>query len=436
MKQSIASLLCCFAIGCGGDDGHVTVEDEVAALCDLYRVVCERQAECGVYIYNRDTDPTVCQARLDCAGFAAAARGNDVAVSIDDANACRDALDAATCEALVPWVDHGEGTTARPTSFVAVDDACKNVMEGLRDEGETCAWTEQCGEDLACEGQTCPGTCVEHGDEECRTGTCGADSFCSAGSCATRAGPGESCFGVEYENACVDGYYCSIAAEFTCVAQIAAGQPCSDGSYFACAGGNVCAVDGTCRTPTPLGAECSYAYECGIAGYCDFSSATQTCRPTLAPGAACAMSWNECGADHTCRDGTCQSLAEINQERVTERSFVGQDEDCSNANCGAGLSCRPSGSTSAPTWRCEPAIALGQPCSVPGFELDLLFFHGVAACAEGVCDLFADTPTCVSPQPAGAACSPEGFTAACATLFCVDGTCIDPYDEVVCELAP
>jgi hypothetical protein len=147
------------------------------------------------------------------------------------------------------------------------------------------------------------------------------------------------------------------------------------------------------------------------------------------------MSWNECGADHICREGTCQSTAEVFEQRVTEpRPFVGEGEDCGNANCGPGLACRPSGQPLAPTWRCEPAIAVGQPCSVEGFEFDLLMFNGVAACTEGICDLFAETPTCVVPKPAGAACSPDGFTVECSTIFCIDGTCVDPYSEDICDL--
>lgn len=396
---------------------------ERGALCALYRAACERQAECGVYLYSRTTDVARCVTQLDCEGSAASAVAAGVAVSIANADACRAAITDATCAGLEPWRD------GQAQSFVAVIPACGDVLVGTRAVGEACAWTTQCSGALQCEGDTCPGTC-QVDTTTCERGTCPADQFCDFRGCTARAARGATCEISNLENTCADGLYCDI--EFgsptgTCGDPTPHGGACTVSSFHVCAGGEVCR-DKTCQPPLPLDAACSSAFDCGPQGFCDFDHGNR-CAPTRAVGAACGQSFYECGLRADCFDGACQPLGEDPPAPLVERPIVGAGADCADANCGPGLACRPEGTGPDPAWRCAPVAALGASCEPSDPDLrSLLLFQGaraVGACAEGLCDLFAPIWTCVAPQPPGAACSRDGLNAECTSLMCTGGQCAE-----------
>lgn len=406
------------ATACGDDPPA-----EATPLCDLYRAACERQAECGVYLYSNTADVAQCLAELDCVGTATSMAAAAVTVSTADAAACAAAIDGSTCAALAPWQD------GRPASFLTGTPACAAVLVGGRAEGETCAASVQCQGDLACQGQTCPGTC-QVDTTTCTRDSCPADQFCDLNGCAPRAARGAPCaIGDGFVNTCADGLFCQIDADLhgTCVDPTPRGGACVTISYFTCAGGDAC-IDNTCQAPRALGAACNGAEDCGLGNFCDFDHGN-VCAPWRAVGAACGNAFGECGLHADCEGGTCQALHDPTPGPLTTRPTVAAGADCADANCAAGLACRPSGEAANPSWRCEPAAAVGASCEPPTEDLRFaLLFSGqraVAACAAGLCDVFAPTWTCVVPQPPGAPCSRDGFTAACTSLQCVAGTCAD-----------
>jgi len=422
-------LLVVLAFGCGaGDPPGPAPVDQTAALCDLYRVACARQAECGVYLYSRTTDPARCEEQLACEDAANGAYAADIEISIPDANACRDTLAAATCEGLVLWDD----ATGIPSALTSTDPTCQAVFAGQREAGETCGWSQQCQEGLACTGETCPGTCTPVAPQ-CSIGSCAGSEFCgSDGTCKARAGSGEACgIANDYENACADGLRCDFPfgqTEGTCKPQLTRGSSCNNESFFACENGDVC-NNGTCAAPTPESASCGDAFECGIGSYCTFAGG-HVCKPQLGIGDPCERVGLECGPNAECRetDHTCQLYGSV-ASTSSPRPFVGEGEDCELANCEANLACRPSGGQ----WRCQAAPGLGESCSPddPNDQVLVLLFgtNGVGGCREGVCDVFGSW-TCVVPAAPGATCATPGFTAACASVVCkLDHTCADYFEE-------
>lgn len=431
------------ATGCGDgggdDDRPAPPDDQVTALCDLYRVACARQAECGVYIYSRTGDPVRCEEQLACEDVVAGLAAADIAVSIADANACRITLEAATCEGLVLW----EGAFA--SSLLSADAACRDVFAGQRAAGESCGWSEQCEAGLSCAGQTCPGTCQE-GSSSCQALGCDAGQFCdNLGMCKPRGAQGDECGfpGTEFENPCQDGLRCmplGSPQELTCQPQIARGQYCEELSFFSCANGDVCR-DNSCQAPAAAGQACSASTDCGFGSFCAFDDPNgQVCMPWRAEGASCTLAGGECGPTASCDEDTrrCVAVEAPSSEPPlatgTPRPFVGDGEDCEMANCNAGLSCRPVDGT----WRCQAAPALGASCRPvnPDDEIEVLFsgVGGVGGCAEGVCDVLGSW-TCVVPAEPGEPCPTPGVTAACASVVCkADGTCADYFEE--CALSP
>ena len=88
-------------VACGGDDtGGASPDIQRAALCDLYRTACERQVECGVYLYSNATSVEPCVAALDCDDVVDDALVGGMEVSVPDATSCRQAIEAATCGEL------------------------------------------------------------------------------------------------------------------------------------------------------------------------------------------------------------------------------------------------------------------------------------------------------------------------------------------------
>lgn len=419
MKQLVAILV--LLIGCGGDDPKPV--ERSGALCDLYRVACARQAECGVFLYNRTTDAVKCEEQLACEdvveGFAAA----DVAISETDAKACRDKVAAASCEGLVLW--DGDVSSA----LVAVEPSCVAVFQGTREQGESCSWPQQCKPGLECGGDTCPGTCEEIA-ERCTVGGCADSEFCdSNGECKPRAQLGGDCFPEAFENVCEDNSFCDLdGADGTCKPLLARGDACSLASFFSCANGDICR-NGTCDAPTPPGGDCSSSDECGLGSFCAFQSGS-VCSAYLTLGSACTNAQFECGPNAQCDDGQCVPAHEDLPTVPTEtHAFVGAGENCELANCAAGLACRPTNDV----WLCETAPRLGESCRPDNQadELAVMFSGtaGIGGCAEGICDMFG-TWTCVVPALPGAACDAPGISASCASAICqADHTCADFFED-------
>jgi len=421
MRIVMGSAVLC-VIACGGDR---EVDDQDNALCAVYQEACERQAECGVFVISADTDVEVCMTNLNCG--AVVGEAVRAGLTLDDTNAaeCQRVLDSASCEELLPWID------GFPQQLFTVTDECAELLIGSVAEGELCTFDAECAPGLRCEGDVCPGTCVVGEIAQCEVGECGADAVCaSSGECEPRKQNGEECVAVEFENSCVDGWYCSLGDSFelTCQPTIAVDQPCNNSGFFICEGGQVC-EGATCREPTALGQACGSSQECGIDAFCDFNN-TSTCIATRTEGQACDGDvGGECGG-LLCTNNVCSKRSVEPPVTRETKVFAELGGDCSNANCGAGLFCSPNADASQ--FSCQPKFALGASCMPPTEAAqDALLFSlaGFTSCESGLCNVFAPEWTCVQTQLPGASCETNGLTLECQSAVCNGGTCLAIFPD-------
>ncbi len=293
-----------------------------------------------------------------------------------------------------------------------------------------------------CEGHFCTYAGTSYVPGECSHpqsdgAYCQEDAWCQSGHCVDSTCQPEACLGVEGEcwsdAECCDGTFCTYAGAYvpgTCNAPLPNGSPCELDAW--CAGGyctdglcasesctalddacwsntdcctGVCSwtvespyVPGTCIQLQPDGQACQADAWCA-SGWCnDGLCETPTC---LAVGAECYSSFECCQHDgasfctNTFQDyspGTCQP-SQPDGAWCLEASW------CLSGNC-VDAKCVPAG--------CQPQE---EPCWSGG------------ECCSGMCTWSGDETepgTCITPQPAGAACVTHDW---CQSGHCVDGAC-------------
>jgi hypothetical protein len=323
-----------------------------------------------------------------------------------------DGTDRATCERLMtdrppPNVALAPGELA--SGIVRFDeDAAHRCLAGLA------AYACHSGRfelPNACSGVFTVTTAV---GAPCGSGYgCASDQTCqftgSCGTCAPAPGVGETCTGT-----CVPHARCLTAPDgwsTTCVARLAAGQPCSTGDLRGCDDGLACIASpdgsgGTCQGPRREGQPCApYFLESETAGgfyapsgaclpglVCDFTRAQPVC-------AAPAKIGQPCGAADGCESGLyCTVVAPglaihdhvvslaPNQGVCVAPRAVGAACDSSHY-CQTFESCNGT---------CVRAPVLGEACPIDAAGL---------ACAIGYCD--TDTHVCVPAGQPGDPCDPQ-----------------------------
>ncbi len=405
--------------GSGGGGGGPPDPQALEVVCDVTSALCERQVACGHPIVDHTATLDACLASQACeATTADALELPGVAADLDEARSCAAAVRAASCEAVV-----GRG--------FALDPSCGGIWIGEGAVGDPCSGgtLSDCAPGLVCDfaGGACPGTCAEP-LPSCAEGSCGDGSYCRGdGSCAPRAAPGGACdegtidFANLSEQPCVDGAYCH---EGTCVATLAAGALCGDGSMHACGLGNACRCPGgaegcqpserTCQVDAALDGTCSWAFDCADGLTCELS--THTCEARAGEGGACTDSLGSCEHGLSCVNGSCATSRPV---VVPEDAILLEEgDDCvSGGVCPLGTTCLcPGGDCNQPRV-CEAAPGLGASC-----EAALQGNMSPLVCAEGLCNLFGGY-TCVEPAAAGAPCTVEGFSLECASSVCEAGVC-------------
>jgi hypothetical protein len=133
-----------------------------------------------------------------------------------------------------------------------------------------------------------------------RDDMCALGAVCEGGSCVTStpASAGQACF----RSTCQAGLFCGRATD-TCLAEGSVGGTCSndphDERFDACAAGLACSATNTCEPPVAVGAACSDAVRCAETYYCGRQG---TCLPKEAWG-------SECSTSPECYSGTCSATS-------------------------------------------------------------------------------------------------------------------------------
>lgn len=187
--------------------------------------------------------------------------------------------------------------------------------------GQTCLTSNQCPDGARClvldpDGPDHTGVCAKKApleadcedDEDCASGFCAvelgelmADELAlEVGRCKTPLPHGEVC--EPLIGGCGPGLACD-GESSRCTSLGGLGEPCIEGES-ACASADLVCLEGRCELAPTLGDACDPTVpgHCGF-GFCADDGLAATCRPFLAPGAACADT-AECGA-LTCIDGVC-----------------------------------------------------------------------------------------------------------------------------------
>jgi hypothetical protein len=382
-----------------------------AEYCEVYRLACQRQLECGVGVVNHEATQEACELTAACEARLADLKSAGQVVRPDDTASCFDALKHASCTTLA-------------NQRLGVSPACASLHGGTKKVNESCGGgvVNDCEPGLICDtSATCPGVCRAP-ESSCTEGSCAAGSFCSSfGDCRPKATANQTCDYVPFEaiteNSCADGLFCNF--EMKCVARLAENAACNGGTFFECRSGLAC-IEGTCQSARQLEQECNSADMCATGLYCDFQSGH--CETRGAKGATCSNSAGSCAAGLSCaladgsETGVCQPIG--NGSTPPDNRPIGElNGDCSSAVCPLGTRCECTEANCAEQ-RCQAAPKLGQSCAVEGsFDVDPL------TCAEGICDLMGSR-TCVRPQAVGASCSAlTPMTAACVSGFCSFGQC-------------
>lgn len=188
--------------------------------------------------------------------------------------------------------------------------------------GEACVTTNQCPQGSRClilddaEGAQSAGVCARKApleadcedDEDCASGFCafeletlmGDELALELGRCKTPLMKGEVC--EPLVGGCGPGLVCD-GASSRCDSLGELGEACIEGES-ACLGSDLVCLEGRCELAPTLFDPCDPTLpgHCGF-GFCAADGLTATCRPFLAPGAAC-QDEAQCGA-LSCLDGVC-----------------------------------------------------------------------------------------------------------------------------------
>jgi hypothetical protein len=133
-----------------------------------------------------------------------------------------------------------------------------------------------------------------------RDDVCALGAICEGNRCVTSApaAAGQPCF----RSTCQAGSFCGRTTN-TCLAKSSAGGTCSndrnDERFDACAAGLSCSATNTCQPVAAPGAACSEAVRCPETYYC---GPQNTCAPKQAWGSSCAK-------DPECYSGSCSATS-------------------------------------------------------------------------------------------------------------------------------
>ncbi len=319
-----------------------------------------------------------------------------------------------------------------------VPNACNGVFKGTVPTGGDChpyGFASECATGY-CKPGTCPGKCTPYVNEGgscdfanlCEPGVAYCDSnenkckkYVPAGGTCTQfeCTPGLSCVETsETAKTCVSlklpGASCTYPRECSesicvggkCVAQVASGATCVLG---VCPAGEQCdlgnsVVTGTCKPYPGVGQACKDNL-CASPLHCSQGKC-------YAPGAAgddCTVA--DCGAGLYCHTSagknSCKALGKVGQA-------CGDDSPATIPNlvparCDEGLRCVPKAldAGNQPTaWECQPPAAMGKPCNV----------KSQLSCAQGFCD--PATNTCTTPSGPSGPCVDGALASCTAGNYC------------------
>lgn len=243
---------------------------------------------------------------------------------------------------------------------------------------------------------------------------------------------------------CADGY-CKKEGDCPgiCTAKTAKDGDCTQGGV--CADGLHC-VKGKCSDSGWGGTDggCNQSSDCASTAYCDYSSASPTCKTKGDSGAKCNAGAS-CKSGFTCSKGACTAVAKVGEP------CSGQD------SCESGAACAPDATGNAGV--CVKVVELGGACKTNSecrtLDAVCLGADGAKTCkvlpgkgeACGVADQVkplrcmppytCDGKNCVDPLPKGSACEQMSMGLnSCATgLVCTTKkVCSDlPTEGQPCE---
>ena len=288
-------------------------------------------------------------------------------------------------------VANKRGTCSPVSGEEGVCSGASECVEGSckRARGQSCTNANQCATNRCVDSVCCESTC----DGMCRS--------CASGTCEPIRSAEEA--------QCQGTHWCDATGE----CRMVAGSACSG----TCPGGFVC-VDGTCRTPLPLGAACEV----------DAACASNQCADGVCCESACLGPCRKCRAD-----GRCEYLPTGSEEAG--------DCPAQDQVCGPGGECIGTNGTV-----CESSADCASGFCVDGVCCDSACDGVCEQCASGTCEGVVGAPdeTCVAPSicfgkercvgVGGTPCSVDGE---CATGHCAVedgvGICCESACDGPCE---
>jgi hypothetical protein len=295
------------ASGCGGGGASIPLADLGARLLDA---ICTREVRCGVY-----PDKATCEAE--------AGDLLDEGQLIADVNAGRSVYDGKAAADCLSTYDSptGFGSCSNSVALSAHGpSSCGDAIKGTLATGAACIDNDVCL------------------SGNCDRSACTSGVACCMGVCVaakTTVAIGDDCSSAMVT--CPDGSFCQTSTTATgttrtCVAKIAAGQPCA--ALTDCAPGTVCVSDaasgaGVCGTWPTRGQSCMASQFCDdVTDYCN--TTTGLCTARAIPGGACPQ-MNACVAYATCTTTTATCVAQGQVGAVCVAPA-----DCLSGNCAAG----------------------------------------------------------------------------------------------------
>ena len=320
----VGPLLVC--AGCG-PSSHGNPGDLDAYITQFEDALCKLDVACGSM-----PDVTTCKATLQFDSTELATLRADVA----SGKVRYDAAKAGACIDYINQVYGGPCTrsalSARGADTATDSDVCEQVIVGSVADGGACFSSFECTS----------GSCKPADT------TCSRSLACCVGSCAAKPTPipvGGDCSAPQPGQLCATGSSClptgAVGGAATCQApSTVAGASCT--SLYDCASPLFCSRDtgsatGTCQPPAATGAACNATVTYGscddVRDYCD--ATTSKCTRRGGVGAACDVTTANCLGYATCLGGTCVAMS-------TER---GACNTADGPNCLGDLECSTTTST-------------------------------------------------------------------------------------------
>ncbi len=292
--------------GCGGGGGGASTVEELPAV--YASAFCPKLDECfgpaaEIFLEGANCTDFLSQQLTDqnVPLWRAGIDSGTIIYHSDQVAACRNALNAASCEVI--------GGDALPA-------ACEAVFEGTVAPAGTCRTNEECSGDAYCNQDTgCPGTCTARaaaGATCTQNDGCQAGLACTDGTCGTAPAIGGACGGPDGMDCGGDTNVCLGATDTaagTChpladAFRVARGDACNPDNGELCVQGSTCALIGydlatettswTCKAPASSGGTCQRGFPdpCPPSEYCDANpEATMrfdgSCQPLPTAGQPC-----------------------------------------------------------------------------------------------------------------------------------------------------